>query len=141
MPDGYVIESILPNSVELGDAAPTDSKALAWPFTLGQEPSEGHPSYLLIQTEGMIRSRDNPVMIAQMPSRAGLAAWTVIGHLVTGMVTHLIEISAPTTLPQNGMVDIQAHAVSGGRFGDTGLQAGALDDFEVTTIQVLYRPK
>jgi hypothetical protein len=58
--------------------------------TLEHPPSLQHPAFLVIQTDEVVDSRDNPVLIVKAPS--GGADWVLIGHLTRGAKTHIVEI-------------------------------------------------
>jgi hypothetical protein len=134
----YVLETISGTETKFGDSAPSDVHG-GWtvPYTLQHPPSGQHPSFLIIQTNEVVDARDNPVMIVRNPS-AG-AAWVRVGRLTPGATTHMLEIRAPAVLTQSFQVNLQTRPVwgsAGGSSSDPGL-----DDFGVTAIQVLYRPK
>ncbi len=140
MTDLYALETVSDTKCQFGDALGTAIHGGAtFNYTLQHPPSNAHRSFLIVQTQGAVQSRDNPVLIVQAPS--GGAPWVLIGHLTPGNSTHVVEIGAPATLPQSFQVNIQTRSPSGARYGDPGLAAGGLDDFAVTSIQVLYHPK
>jgi hypothetical protein len=64
----------------------------------------------------------------------------VIGHLTRGSRTHIIEIGTPARVRQEFNLQISTHTISGGDIGDNWVAPNALDDFTVTSIQILYRP-
>jgi len=140
MADAYLIETISETDMKFGDSLSSDIHGgMTVIHTLEHSPSTVYPSYLLIQTNEFIDSRDNPVKIVRAPS--GEADWVLIGHLTRGAKTHIVEIGAPFVLEQSFQVNIQTRSISGNHIGDPNVDPGELDDFGITAIQILYRPQ
>lgn len=139
MADAYLLETIRESDVKFGDSLNSDLHGgMTVVHNLQHEPSTKHMSYLVIQTNEFIDSRDNPVKFLKAPS--GEADWVLIGHLSRGEKTHIIPIEKPTRLVQNFQVNIQTRSMSGNKYGDPNVDQGELDDFGITAIQILYRP-
>lgn len=140
MADAYLIETISETDQKFGDSLNTDLHGgMTLIHTLQYPPMAKHLSFLIIQTNEFVDSRDNPVKIVRAPS--GGADWVLIGHLTRGAKTHIIEIGAPAVLEQKFQVNIQTRSISGNQYGDPNVDPGELDDFGITAIQVLYRPE